>query len=139
MRYLVVLFILVSYMMVLSSCENDENNQTQNIENTPVENNEEEIIEQFSDSLEEDIVAEEMEETAVEEIKEDAGLSFCDCVKKQKELENVMLETEDDDEFDAAMEEMENMKSGACKILFEGNQSTIEAKQAHEAKVNDCL
>lgn len=70
---------------------------------------------------------------------EEGGLSFCDCVKKQKQLEKTMLETEDDAAFDKAMEEMEKMKTGECKILFEGNQSTLEAKQAHEKKVKACL
>lgn len=69
---------------------------------------------------------------------EEGGLSFCDCVKKQKQLEKTMLETEDDAAFDKAMEEMEKMKTGECKILFEGNQSTLEAKQAHEKKVKAC-
>ncbi|MCB9335567.1 MAG: hypothetical protein H6586_05420 [Flavobacteriales bacterium] len=67
------------------------------------------------------------------------GMSFCDCVKKQKELEKTMLETEDDDVFDKAMEELEAMKTGECKILFEGNQSTVEGKKAHEQKVKRCL
>lgn len=71
--------------------------------------------------------------------EETGGMSFCDCVKKQKQLEKIMLETEDDTEFDNAMEELNNMKTGECKILFEGNQSTMEAKQAHERKVKKCL
>lgn len=71
--------------------------------------------------------------------EEEGGMSFCDCVKKQKELEKIMLETEDDAEFDKAMEELEGMKTGECKILFEGNQSTVEDKKAHEQKVKRCL
>lgn len=70
---------------------------------------------------------------------EEGGMSFCDCVKKLKKLEKTMLETEDDEEFDKTMAEMDKMKTGECKILFEGNQSTLEAKQAHEKKVKRCL
>jgi hypothetical protein len=70
---------------------------------------------------------------------EEGGMSFCDCVKKLKKLEKTMLETEDDAEFDKTMAEMDKMKTGECKILFEGNQSTLEAKQAHEKKVKRCL
>jgi len=73
------------------------------------------------------------------ESTEEGGMSFCDCVKKQKQLEKTMLETEDDAEFDKAIEELNAMKTGECKILFEGDQSTIEAKQAHERKVRKCL
>ena len=69
---------------------------------------------------------------------EEGGMSFCDCVKKQKQLEKTMLETEDDAVFNKANEEMQKMKTGECKILFEGNQSSLEAKQAHERKVKAC-
>jgi hypothetical protein len=69
---------------------------------------------------------------------EDGGMSFCDCVKKQRKLEKIVLESEDEAESDKALEELTAMKTGECKILFEGNQSTLEAKQAHEKKVKAC-
>ncbi len=82
---------------------------------------------------------ESMKEDSYNSSETERGMSFCDCVKKQKELEKTMLETEDDDVFDKAMEELEAMKTGECKILFEGNQSTVEGKKAHEQKVKRCL
>lgn len=69
---------------------------------------------------------------------EEGGMSFCDCVKKQRKLEKIVLESEDEAESDKALEELTAMKTGECKILFEGNQSTLEAKQAHEKKVKSC-
>lgn len=69
---------------------------------------------------------------------EEGGMSFCDCVKKQKKLEKMVMESEDEAESDKALEELTAMKTGECKILFEGNQSTLEAKQAHQKKVNAC-
>ncbi|MBE7441022.1 MAG: hypothetical protein HS119_01020 [Flavobacteriales bacterium] len=69
---------------------------------------------------------------------EEGGMSFCDCVKKQQKLEKIVLESEDEAESDKALEELNAMKTGECKILFEGNQSTLEAKQAHEKKVKAC-
>lgn len=69
---------------------------------------------------------------------EEGGMSFCDCVKKQRKLEKLVLESEDEAESDKALEELNAMKTGECKILFEGNQSTLEAKQAHEKKVKAC-
>src|SRR3989344_9524838 len=60
---------------------------------------------------------------------EEGGMSFCDCVKKQRKLEKLVLESEDEAESDKALEELTAMKTGECKILFEGNQSTLEAKQ----------
>lgn len=70
---------------------------------------------------------------------EEGGMSFCDCVKKQKKLEKIVMESEDEAESDKALEELNAMKTGECKILFEGNQSSLEAKQAHQKKVKDCL
>ena len=69
---------------------------------------------------------------------EEGGMSFCDCVKKQKKLEKIVMESEDEVESDKALEELTAMKTGECKILFEGNQSTLEAKQAHQKKVKAC-
>jgi hypothetical protein len=69
---------------------------------------------------------------------EEGGMSFCDCVKKQRKLEKLVLESEDEAESDKALEELTAMKTGECKILFEGNQSTLDAKQAHEKKVKAC-
>lgn len=69
---------------------------------------------------------------------EEGGMSFCDCVKKQKKLEKIVMESEDEAESDKALEDLTAMKTGECKILFEGNQSTLEAKQAHQKKVNAC-
>jgi len=69
---------------------------------------------------------------------EEGGMSFCDCVKKQRKLEKLVMESEDEAESDKALEELTAMKTGECKILFEGNQSSLEAKQAHEKKVKAC-
>ena len=74
-----------------------------------------------------------------EEIIEEGGLSFCDCVKQQKELTDLMMETEDDAVLEKAMTDLEALKTGDCKILFSTQQNTIEEKQAHERKVKRCL
>lgn len=94
----------------------------------------------FQEEADENIsLQESLKANAEKSTEAPGGMSFCDCVKKQKQLEKTMLETEDDAEFDLAMEELNGMKTGDCKILFEGNQSTMEAKQAHERKVKKCL
>ena len=75
-----------------------------------------------------------------EEIVEEGGMSFCDCVKRNKELSDIMMADETSDaDFDKAMEELESMKTGACKILFAAKQTTIDEKKAHERKVKKCL
>ncbi len=72
-------------------------------------------------------------------IVEEGGLSFCDCVKKQKELNELIMETEDDAEMEKAMTELETMKTGECKVLFSVNQNTVEEKEAHARRVKKCL
>jgi hypothetical protein len=49
------------------------------------------------------------------------------------------METEDDDEMDKAMKELEEMKVGECKVLFSAKQNTIDEKRAHQQKVKRCL
>ncbi|MDG1477402.1 MAG: hypothetical protein P8Q14_09670 [Vicingaceae bacterium] len=67
------------------------------------------------------------------------GISFCDCVKKNKKLTDIMMADETSDaDFDNAMAELEKMKTGECKIMFP-NQSNIEEQQAHQRKVKNCL
>ncbi len=72
------------------------------------------------------------------EVEED-GRSFCDCVKRNKELTDIMMaDNTSDADFDKAMEELEAMKTNDCKIMFP-DQSNIEEKKAHERKVRRCL
>lgn len=144
--YLTVL--LFATPLFITSCGGDEPEEI--IEDTTVviqDNMNEEVT--AADTSSTGVYQEETEEgpgsleealqSSNEEVVEEGGLSFCDCVKKQKELETIMLETEDDAEFDRVMEELENMKTGDCKILFAGNITTIEEKRAHERKVKKCL
>lgn len=70
---------------------------------------------------------------------EEGGRSFCDCVKRNKELTDIMMaDNTSDAEFDSAMQELEEMKTNDCKIMFP-DQSNIEEKKAHERKVKRCL
>jgi len=94
----------------------------------------EEVIENEEVSLQDALKA-----NSKEEVVEENGMSFCDCVKKQKELSDLMMETEDDAVFKQAITDLEELKTGDCKILFATQQNTIEEKQAHERKVKRCL
>ena len=71
---------------------------------------------------------------------EEGGMSFCDCVKENKRLDDIMMGDETSDaDFDKAMADKDALKTGDCKILFAGNQNTIDEKKAHERKVRRCL
>lgn len=155
MKKLFLIPCLFVFALVLFSCGGNDEAPTEETANEEV------TVEEFKDNPNAEITAADTSSTGVyqEEVTEEAttlqealqqtnssdtqeeesGMSFCDCVRKQKELEKLMLETEDDAEFDKAMEELQQMKDGDCKILFEGNQTTIEDKQAHERKVKACL
>ena len=80
-----------------------------------------------------------MQSSQNQPVVEEGGLSFCECVKKQKELNELIMETEDDAEMEKAMTALETMKTGECKVLFSVNQNTIEEKEAHARRVKKCL
>ena len=70
---------------------------------------------------------------------EEGGMSFCDCVKENKRLDDIIMGDETSDaEFDKAMADKTALKTGDCKVLFP-DQSNIDEKKAHERKVKRCL
>ena len=97
------------------------------------------VYQEEVDETEETSLQDAMKSTSKPEIIKEGALSFCDCVKKNKELTDLMIETEDDAVMEKAMDDLKVMRTGECKIMFEGNQNTIEEKQAHERKVKRCL
>lgn len=140
---------ILTFFLFITACENDERTGEEIIE---------EVFAPFSDDPNAETTAadtsstgvyqEEMDESNESSLQnvlssntqeEEDGMSFCDCVKKQKKLSDLMLKTEDDALFDKTMTELEVLKTGDCKILFSTQQSTIEGKQAHELKVKKCL
>lgn len=70
---------------------------------------------------------------------EEEGMSFCDCVKKNKKLSDIMMADETSDaDFDKAMADLEAMKTGECKIMFP-DQNNIDEQNSHKQKVKNCL
>ena len=149
MKKLLALFCIFTLTIFISSCGGEE----------PTEEMIEEVVEEVVDDPNAETTAadtsatgvyqEEVEEgeTSLEDalrgddepVVEEGGMSFCDCVKKNKELTDIMMSDDATDaEFDKAMEELEAMKTGECKIMFP-DQSNIEEKKAHERKVKACL
>jgi hypothetical protein len=151
MKKLAALLSLFTFILFLSACGGDEPTDEQIeevVEETVVDDpNAEETAadtsstgvyqEEVSDepeSLQEAMQGSDNEMEAVE-----GGRSFCDCVKRNKELQDIMMgENTSDEDFDKAMAELEEMKKNDCKIMFP-DQSNIEEKKAHERKVKNCL
>jgi len=149
MKKLPLFFSLIIFTFLLSSCGNEEKHEIEktdtkeifiddaNAEETPADTSatgvyQEEVTED-QNSLQDAMKAN------AEPIIKEEGMSFCDCVKKNKKLSDIMMADETNDaDFDKAMEELENMKTGECKIMFP-NQSNIEEQQAHQRKVKNCL
>ena len=74
-----------------------------------------------------------------ETVIEEEGMSFCDCVKKNKKLTDIMMADETSDiDFDKAMSDLEAMKTGECKIMFP-DQNNVDEQATHKRKVNNCL
>lgn len=92
----------------------------------------------YQEEVDENQSLEEALKSSKTEPQEEGGMSFCDCVKKNKELEQRLMEEEDDTEIDKIMSEMEAMKTGPCKIMFP-NQTSKADLEEHQRKVRRCL
>lgn len=149
MKKLLALFSIFTLILFITSCGGDE-----------PEIIEEEVIEEvIVDDPNSEVTAADTSSTGVyqeeetegptslqdalkgdKEVVEEGGMSFCDCVKRNKELSDIMMgENTSDEDFDKAMNELEAIKTGDCKILFAAKQNTIDEKNAHQRKVNRCL
>jgi hypothetical protein len=149
MKKLLALLSIFTFVIFLTSCGGDE----------PTDEMIEDVVEEVVDDPNAEITAadtsstgvyqEEVEEgeTSLEDalqgdgepVVEEGGRSFCDCVKRNKELQDIMMSDDASDaDFDNAMKELEEMKSNDCKIMFP-DQSNIDEKKAHERKVKACL
>ncbi len=151
MKKLLSLISIFAIFLFITSCGSEEPVNKEIIEEVVEEvavddvNSEETAADTSSTGVYQEEVAEEetslqdaMKADAAPELEEGA-MSFCDCVKKNKELTDKMMSDDATDaEFDEAMAELEKMKTGDCKIMFP-DQSNIEEKQAHQAKVKRCL
>lgn len=82
------------------------------------------------------------ESTSIEEFEkateDKGGLSFCDCVKKQAELEEKLDATEDDALVDQLFAEMEALTKGECKVLMMGGQTSPEQRAARQRRIDKC-
>jgi hypothetical protein len=151
MKKLLFFLSIFTLILFITSCGGEEptiNEITEEITETVANddaNSEETAADTSSTGVyQEEVIEEEvslqdaMKADATPEVEEGA-MSFCDCVKKNKELTDKMMSDDATDaEFDEAMEKLNKMKTGDCSIMFP-NQSNIEEKQAHQNKVNRCL
>jgi hypothetical protein len=151
MKKLLALLSIFTFILFLTSCGGDE----------PTEEIIEEVIEETAmddpnaeetaaDTSSTGVYQEEVDENSGnslqdalkgdKEVVEEGGMSFCDCVKENKRLDDIMMADETSDEdFDKAMADKDALKVGDCKILFASKQNTIDEKKAHERKVKKCL
>lgn len=80
------------------------------------------------------------EEDAMEELnKEHKQLTFCECVAKQKELDDAMETEEDDAKVMELLDEMERLVNEECKVLTVSPNRTPDERAAHKRKVQKCL
>jgi hypothetical protein len=150
MKKLLTFLSIFTFILFLTSCGAEE--QTDEIIKEVVEtvsaddvNSEETAADTSSTGVyQEEVIEEEvslqdaMKADAAPEVEE-GGMSFCDCVKKNKELTDKMMSDDATDaEFDSAMAELDAMKTGECKIMFP-DQSNIDEVNAHKRKVKKCL
>ena len=150
MKYLNSILIILSLTLILSACNSSEENITLP-ENTAekVEPQPDDVVakETAADTSSTGVYQEKEDEENLQEainadsetIIESEGMSFCDCVKKNKSFSDIMMADETSDaDFDKAMEELKNMKTGPCKIMFP-QQNNIDEQEIHRQKVEACL
>lgn len=154
MKKLLFLLSIFGLFLFANSCGGDETTE----EETTQEVNEQPFVdnpnaeETAADTSSTGVYQEEVDENAgnslqdalknnnATEAVEEGGMSFCDCVKENQRLTDIMMgDNTSDADFDKAMADLEALKTGDCKILFNDKQSTIEEKKAHERKVKKCL
>lgn len=126
-------------MMILMACGNTETTNTDSIplDTLKAAEIDKDTVEKMEVVVEEEVKA--VENQSIEEAEKGGGLSFCDCVKKQKEIDDKMVLAEADDEVEVLLNESEKLRNGICKVLKAGNQMTAAEKKAREAKVKACL
>ncbi|MBL4651681.1 MAG: hypothetical protein JKY53_02295 [Flavobacteriales bacterium] len=103
------------------------------IQNSDSENVKEEEPEEILTDKELEAKTEEVE------LKVLSKVTFCDCIKKQKVLDNQLMETEDDAEMDKIMAEMDALSEGECKNLMADKSTSPEDREARKAKIQGCL
>lgn len=155
MKKLNSLLVLILAIIFISACGNEEK-QTSPTEsaNITVEktftddpNAEETAADTSSTGVYQEVVNEEEQtlqnlpknESVISNQEDENSMSFCDCVKKNKSLTDIIMSDDTSDkDFDKAMEEIDAMKDGACNIMFP-QQNNIEEQQKHQQLVKNCL
>ena len=74
-----------------------------------------------------------------EELKQLPQVTFCDCIKKQKALDDRLMETEDDAEINKIMADMDELSAGPCKNLLADKSTSPDAREERKAKIAKCL
>ena len=148
MKKLATLLSIFTFVLFLTSCGGDEPIDEvveeivvddPNAETTAADTSSTGVF-QEEVSEEPQSLQEAMQGSSTEPEVEEGGMSFCDCVKKNKKLQDIMMADDTSDEdFDKAMADLEAMKTDECKIMFAGKQNTMDDKKAHERKVRRCL
>lgn len=131
-----------SIFIVGCSGDNDAeetNSQGEHVENvdSTMNNQDSSMIEEIDTASNEEYVSEEDEMEKLNE--EHKQLTFCDCVKKQKELDDAMELEEDDAKLMDILDEMERLVNEECKVLTVGPNRTPDERAAHKRKVRKCL
>lgn len=72
-------------------------------------------------------------------LKELPKTTFCDCIKKQNEINKKLEKAETDAEIDAVLAEMDKFTEGECKNLMAGDRTSPSARAEHMRKVAECL
>ena len=108
------------------------------VEHSQINNTETDTVGMVEDTVGTEGIATEAEEITEEKIVEETGMSFCDCVKKQKEIQKKIDESEDDEELMQLMQEMNELRNGDCKVLFIQDQTSVDQIEERKKRIAAC-
>lgn len=133
---------LLAFTLIFASCggNNEEADAEENTDTTAVEENTiEEMSSEDTTAAEEQPKMEQAVPESIEQAEAKGGMSFCDCVKKVKELDDQIMEEADDAKTETLLAEKEKLVNGDCIVIKAGAQNTPSQRAERERKVRECL
>jgi len=121
------------------ACSSGEDNEQDTTDSTMVitnENTDLEVLEEDTASL--NITEEEAADKKVV-LKELPKVTFCDCIRRQNEINKQLDKAETDAEIDEVLAEMDKFTEGDCKNILAGDRTSPSARAEHQRKVAECL
>ena len=138
---------ILSFLMIsvfVSSCSDEppQSKQPEPDKKEEIINNEVDTVLSTVEEDSEEVVNKEIDTSNYEmdeKVSKEDELSFCECIKKQHEINQKIEKSEDDAEMERLFDELTEVDE-ECQIIFAAYpQSTPEERSIRQRKVKECL